>query len=261
MPRRTVPRRNQTCLAGLALVAAIGGSIAAATNAAASSGITVTPRTGLANNDVVTVSATGLPGNSSFDIDECQLAVTAANPANPGPGCAPDGASVFTSASGVLPSTDLTVLTGQIGSDSGSVCTEATNGACGIVIASHGFGVVYGTVTVSFGQLTEATKTRSAASKSTVPAGRHFTVAGLVTGGGKGANGLKVSLYRRASSHHSSAKTAKTTTKTIKGARGSYSFGLKGLKHSEQYQARHKTQKIGSTTYRASVGRTITIRP
>ena len=52
-----------------------------------------------------------------------------------------------------------------------------------------------------------------------------------------------------------------TTTKTTKGKAGSYAFGLKGLKHSEQYQVRHKTQRVNGTTYKATKGKTITIRP
>lgn len=230
-----MPKRSSMFVVVLTATAVIGGLAGWGTAAGAGSGITVNPDSGLANNTVVKVSATGLPGNSDFDIAECQLSVTAANPANPGPGCAPDAAQVF--------------------------CTQATNGDCGIVVASHGFGTVFGTVKISFGHTTDTTKTTSSASKLTVPAGKHFAISGRVVAAGAGLNGLKVTLYRRANSHGAWAKVGSSKTKKIKGVSGSYSFGLKGLSHPERYQVRHAKQQVGATTYQASAGKLITIKP
>jgi len=243
----------------VAVVAMIGWSIASASPALAAT-VTVNPNSGLHDHDVVQVRVTGLHSNSSYDIAECQLAINHANPGNPGPGCDPDAANVMTGSVGTL-TTNLTIHAGQIGSDPGSICNAQTNGDCGVVVETHGFGSLSGTAKISFAGGTIKPSVTSSASKSRVPAGKKFSVAGRVKAAGAGVNGLKMTVFKRANSHHKWAKSKTTKTRTIKGKAGSYHFTLKGLHHTEQYQVRHKAQHLRGTTYKAAKGKPIKIHP
>jgi hypothetical protein len=254
-----MPRTRRRSVLVLAIATAVGASVLAATPAHAAA-VTVSPNSDLHNADVVTVTATGLEPNSSYDIAECQLAIAKANPGNPAPGCDPDATGVFSNASGRL-STSLNIHTGQIGTDSGSVCDASTNGTCGVDIALHGWGPLSGTAKIGFAGGTVDPKVTESASKTKVRSGKPFNIGGRVLGAGHGVNGLKLTVYKRKNSHASWAKAAATKTKSAKGKAGSYDFRLKGLKHSEQYQVRHKTQHLAGTTYEAAKGKTIRIRP
>jgi hypothetical protein len=87
--------------------------------------------------------------------------------------------------------------------------------------------------------------------------GKKVLVGGVITAGGKGAAGLKVTVFERTKGKHHWKAVKATVSK--KG--GKFAIAkLKRLGHAEQYRAVHTTQTLAGTVYSASASKIVTVK-
>jgi hypothetical protein len=224
--------------------------------------MSVTPSTGLHDGDAVTVAGAGFPAGATVYVAECSALTL------DGSGCDQDPTRVsvgVADSNGTVSTVQPTfhVFTGTVGSGS---CTAGSS--CSLVMTDSANPATVTTVAVgsiSFASLTPqaiATTLTAKATRTTVPAGKHFAIKGQLTAAAKGINGLKVSLFKRANANHAWSKVTSKTTATLNTVKGAYKFGgLTGLKHSEQYRVRSAKQTVAGKLYAAATSKTITIKP
>ena len=99
-----------------------------------------------------------------------------------------------------------------------------------------------------------STATTAHSSKSRLRPGAHATISGAVKNGSTILTGLTVVLYERADSSHKWTRV--TSAKT---AGNGFSFGIRGLRHSEQYQVVSPAQSANSLSYSRSASRVLTV--
>jgi Neocarzinostatin family len=128
--------------AALLLLLAGSGTLAFAATAGAAGTLTVTPSTGLANGDTVSVSGSGFANSSTGGVLECnddpgQPTIQLAGNAVPVSCTSPLSKLVTTTSSGDLPTTSFTIVEGTVGpptsgtdSSGGSAATDAANYPC-----------------------------------------------------------------------------------------------------------------------------------
>ncbi|HVW82291.1 MAG TPA: neocarzinostatin apoprotein domain-containing protein [Mycobacteriales bacterium] len=210
--------------------------------------ITVTPSTGLKNGQQVIVSGYGFPAGLKAYVVEC---------ANPPGQTTCDASSVqqpTTDANGTFSNVALTVATGTWGGkpcEAGDTCliTATTDLTGTLPDASTAAPITFAATQSSVSVATSIFPSAS------IVKGR-VKIAGAIESKGAGVAGLNLTLFDRAKG---AARWHKV--KSLKsGANGVFSVaGLAHLKHKEQYKLTHARQKVGTTIYKASSSKVLTV--
>ncbi|HEU5034257.1 MAG TPA: neocarzinostatin apoprotein domain-containing protein [Mycobacteriales bacterium] len=257
--------KSRLTLGLLGTAAAVGAMLtpAQAAGTPAFGTMSVAPSTGLHEGDTVSVTGAGFPAGKTVYVVECSALTL------DGSGCNQDTTHVsvgVADATGAVTALQPSfhVFTGTVGT---GTCTAGSSN-CYLVMTDGATPDQVTTVayqSISFASLTPpaiATALTAKATRTTVPAGKHFAIKGQLTAAAKGINGLKVSLFKRANANHPWRKVTTKTTATLSTVRGAYKFGgLTGLKHSEQYRVRSAKQTLAGKVYAAATSKTITIKP
>lgn len=206
--------------------------------------VTADPNSNLTSGQVVQVTGAGLPASATVAVLQCNASIGDAT------GCNTAGAQVKqTDADGALPTTAVTVHTGQQGSNASSVCDASNNGACVIAVADPQTGATYGYAPITFAATHSATAVSIASSKAKVGKGDKFAIKGRDTAGSAGVNGVTVTLYQRPGKHGKWSKVDTDTTASKHGKPGFYKFGGLTEKRTKYYRVKTATKQIGGTIY------------
>lgn len=257
--RLTLGLATAAAATGAALVPASMASAAVVPNAQLSidSG-----NSSVSNGETIYLSGSGYNAGQPVYLAQC-ADITAGDPNS----C--DGLSVNTDkivvgtadANGAFTHQAFTVHTGVTGN---GTC-DSTSTTCGIAATDNPFDPAnshVGGVPITFTAApATVTPTVSAAStKAKVATGKAFAVKGKVVAAAKGVNGMTVKLYQRANAKKAWKKVAAKKTATRNGVAGAYTFALKGLSHSEQYQVRSVATTLSGTVYKAAKSKTVTVK-
>ncbi len=140
----------------------VGALLLAAPALAATPGISVSPSTGLANGQTVTVSLSGFSAGAPVAVIECSpLQATAQQAA-----CDTAGVKIVTANASGTATTPFTVTTGQIGTAAGSTC-PGQGGVCLITAANTGNQTQNATAQVAFTVASTATPAPATTAPST----------------------------------------------------------------------------------------------
>jgi hypothetical protein len=210
--------------------------------------ISVTPSTGLKNGQKVSVSGFGFPAASKAYVVEC---------ANPPGQTTCDAASVqqpTTDANGTFSGVEVTVATGTFGGKScmaGSTCLiTATTDLTGMLPDQST------AAPITFAATQKVVSVATSIFPSASIAKGHVKIAGAIESKGAGVAGLNLTVFDRAvgTAKWHKVKSAKS------GAHGVFSVGgLKHFGHKEQYKLTHAAQKVGTTNYKASSSKVLTV--